>query len=361
MNEKVLVIDGAMVSRSPHVKVCLDILQRGGVDYDVIGWNRRNDELSDIPTNFFIYNHPTNDHYPPYKKIFEIYNFYKFAVDVIRKGNYQRIIIFEIANSLFFYWFLKKHYSKKYILDIRDYSPFCKYWLGNHYLNKLIRNSYRTVISSEGFKSWLPKGYDYVISHNVNTELFKVYEGACIEVFHKPIRLLTIGNIRDPYTNCEFLKAFRNDSNFRLYFVGDGLAQPTIQKCSEDNKINNVEFYGHYLKHEEPGFYKDADLINCCMDDSMVGRYLMSNRIYLSVLMRKPIICLSGSYQSSVVKQYNLGVVVTQISNLKNEVNDYIKSIDINQYEQGCSNFLKKVFEEQERYYLEILKFAKNR
>ena len=358
IKRKMLVIDGAMVSRSPHVAVYLDILDEFGIAYDVIGWNRKGDDISDLPEYFLIYDHITDDHYSPLRKVIEIFNFYRFAKNIINRSSYDGIVIFEIANSLFFYQLLKKQFKGKYIFDIRDYSPFCKLKIANFFLDKLIHNSYRTVISSKGFTAWLPSEYEYVISHNISPAMLQNYKNFEFRQFHEPVKLLTIGNLRDPDTNIAFLCGFGNNKNYAMSFVGDGYAQPLIKKISDEQHISNVTYFGHYEKKDEVEFYKQSDMINCCMDDNLTSKYLMSNRIYLAALFRKPIICIEGSYQSDIVRKYQLGIVVQNIENIEVEVRDYINTFSLMDFVMGCEKFLNVVGSEQKKYVSELKAFT---
>lgn len=351
---KILVIDGAMVSRSPHVKMYLNALDNLGIEYDVIGWNRKGDDLSDVPNNYYIYDNPTDDHYPVWRKIWEIYGFYKYFQKNLGGDEYKAVIIFEIANTILFTHFLERKYKNRYIFDIRDYSPVCKFWLARVILSKLINNSYRTVISSAGFKTWLPKCYDYLISHNIDIKYFNNLKNSPFVDFHAPLRILTIGNLRDPEINCELTRSFGNDMNFDMRFVGYGYAGQIIQKFCSNNNIANVSFHGRYKKSEEISFYEDADIINCCMGNNMLSNYLMSNRIYLAALLRKPIICIKGSYQSNIVQQYNLGCIVNNINNMKNELQEYLDRFDRIKYLNGVSLFLQMVEIDQKKYLNQI-------
>lgn len=344
---KVLVIDGAMVSRSPHVAMYLHLLEDIGVPYDVAVWNRKGDDISSLPSNFIIYNHKTEDAYPAWRKFYEIFKFYRFVKDKIRNTQYNSIVIFEIANSLFFYKYLKKHYYKRYIFDIRDYSPFCRVRLANVFLKKLIENSFATMISSKGFEDWLPKGENYIVSHNIDDSIFYKYRNNSYNPVDSKLRLLTIGNLRDPYINCGICGALGNVDTVALKFVGDGAAQPIIIEYCKEKGINNVSFYGHYQKSEEFGFYENADLINCCMENNMLSNFLMSNRIYLACLFRKPILCTRGSYQSRVIEQFGLGLVVDDFKSLRNALNDYLDGFAPDEYENCCCRFLDMVEKEQ--------------
>ena len=350
ISNKVLVIDGAMVSRSPHVAMYLHLLNKGGVDYDVAVWNRKGDKTDDIPSNYMVYNKITEDYYPAWRKLLEIYKFYRFVKNKIKNTKYNSIIIFEIANSLYFYKYLKTNYYRRYIFDIRDYSPFCKFDIANKLIKKMVSNSYATMISSEGFKSWLPEGEKYVISHNISDEIFNRYRNVRYKPFSDTIRILTIGNLRDPYINSQITGIFGNNSRYYLKFVGDGAAQPIISSYCKQHNIQNVSFYGHYQKSEEANFYMEADIINCCMEDNMLSNYLMSNRIYLSALFRKPIICNRGSYQTEIIEKYGIGVAVDDVNELKGKLEDYIKSFNATRFEENCNVFLKDVEKEQRQY-----------
>ena len=142
--------------------------------------------------------------------------------------------------------------------------------------------------------------------------------------------------------------------NFDMRFVGYGYAGQIIQKFCSNNNIANVSFHGRYKKSEEISFYEDADIINCCMGNNMLSNYLMSNRIYLAALLRKPIICIKGSYQSNIVQQYNLGCIVNNINNMKNELQEYLDRFDRIKYLNGVSLFLQMVEIDQKKYLNQI-------
>lgn len=344
---KLLVIDGAMVSRSPHVAMYLNILNKGGVQYDVAVWNRRNDDTSQLPANYIVYDHPTNDKYPAWRKIIEIYKFYRYVIKHINKSDYGCIVIFEIANTFFFYNFLKKYFKNRYIFDIRDYSPFMKLQPARVIIRKIISNSFATVISSKGFTEWLPKGMNYVISHNIDMDIYDSLIKRERVPFNDLLHILTIGNLRDPDVNCYIAKSFANDKHYHLQFVGDGLATPIISQYCRDYDIRNVTFYGHYEKKAESSFYEKADIINCFMEDNILSNYLMSNRIYLAALLQKPIICNSGSYQSSIVDKYKLGYVINPSDKPSDCLTKYISNFDSDEYSKGRNTFLSIVKEEQ--------------
>ena len=358
-NKDILIIDGAMVARSPHVATCMNILSENNITFDIIVWNRKGDDISCLPNNYIIYDHITNDSYPSWKKLIEIYQFYRFARPHIKKIKYKAIIIFEIANSFFFVNCLKRQFKNKYIFDIRDYSPFLRTHIGEWATRQLIKHSYCTVISSPGFKKWLPCDYSYIISHNIDMSIYH----SLIDQPYRPISdvvtILTIGNLRDPNINCKVALSFSNNTKYQLRFVGDGAALPVIQNFCNEHNIQNVNYFGHYEKCDEIAFYRQSDIINCCMEDNMLSNYLMSNRIYLAALLQKPILCIDGSYQSSIVQKYNLGCVVKINNNIEVSLKHYLENFDYDEYNKGRNSFLNYVREEQKKYIEQLTNIIK--
>ncbi len=347
VNKDFLVIDGALVARSPHTSMYLNILDRHNLSYDVFVWNRKGDVITDLPDNHIVYDHKTKDDYPAWKKLISIYKFYKFVKMRTETTKYKAVVIFDIANSFFFFKYLKNNYSNKYIYDIRDYSPLIRIKPARYVIKQLINNSYTTVISSNGFQKWLPPYSNYTISHNIDIDIFN----SLISTPYKPIshivEILTIGNLRDPEMNCLVAKSFANDQNFHMRFVGDGAALPKIQNFCKSQNISNVSYYGHYKKNEEVSFYQNSDIINCCMEDNMLSNYLMSNRIYLAALLQKPIICYDGSYQSYIIEKYHLGCVLRKGDDPHFSLKEYLQHFNIEEYLNGRKNFLDIVKSEQ--------------
>ena len=55
MKQKILIISGSMVHRTPHVKMYMNIFDRLGVEYDVVVWNRKGDSTDGIYSNYILY------------------------------------------------------------------------------------------------------------------------------------------------------------------------------------------------------------------------------------------------------------------------------------------------------------------
>ena len=359
MSSKVLIIVGGMVNRLPHVELYLKQYDNYSIKYDIIEWNRHNDSVTE-ENNRYIYNRKISDLSPFYVKLVEIFKFSLFVKKIIKRNRYNRIITFTIADSLFLIPFLIKKFTKKYIFDIRDYSPLCKLPFFNFILRRFINKSYATCISSNGFKHWLPKGCNYIISHNIDLSLCSSDNKCLFESSKSVLDLLTIGRLRDFESNKIIIDQLSNCNNVKMRFVGDGNAKPLLENYCKKNDCKNVYFYGFYKKEDESSFYNECDFLNICLTDNILSNYLMSNRFYLSVIHRKPMIVNEGSYQAEVCQRYGLGLVVNYKDNIMEKLQSYRNRFDSDLYEKRCNQFIYDVKKEQIIFENIILDFVKS-
>lgn len=175
--KSVLIIGDSPLSDSPYIQSYIEILEQNGIPYDLLFWNRHLDSTEQLPENYIPYNRFTDNKYPFWKRLFNIHKFACFAGKWMSKNDYAYVVVFTIAHTIFMSHSLNKQYHKKYVFDIRDYSPLCKIGYFRKRLERIIGNSAFTVISSSGFKRWLPKGdkYHYVIAHNTTKEMINKY------------------------------------------------------------------------------------------------------------------------------------------------------------------------------------------
>lgn len=343
-NQRILFILPALPDFVPYVYNYFKIAGECGRDYDVVCWNRRGDKEISLPQNYTVYNHPTSDKYSTLHKLREIYGFYRFVKGSIRGNEYHAVFTYTIADSIFFTPWLTRHYRGRYVFDIRDYSPMIDHGLTRWIIKQLLRYSAVNVISSEGFLRWLPKGFDYTVCHN--TDLDKVRQS--IENNERKesdsiLHVLTIGALRNTDANLEVIQALSNYDGVQLDFVGDGGAVPALKQYCEENEITNVSFHGRYRKNEEDGFVRQCDVMNIVLPHDSVADYLMSNRFYLSVRFRKPMVVNEGCFQAEQVRRYGIGLVIKSDENLYSRLMGYWKELDWNKYETGCQSFLEQV------------------
>lgn len=355
----VLLILASLPEDTPYAQYYIDILEKNNIRYDILGWNRKGKDYNSCK-NKFIYNKPTNDNFPFWKKLIEIYKYYKFVMHHLSHNTYSTIIIFTIQISFYMQRYLTKHYNKRYIFDIRDYSPIMKFQLGRHTIKKMLLNSALNCISSYGFKNWLPSGINYIISHNIRERL--LYTNVSFKPINtdRPVSILTIGAIRDEYSNSLIIQEFGNDSKFYLNFVGNGNALTFLKDYAKSKQITNINFHGYYKKEDESKFVEQTDFINIYLPDNILSNHLLSNRFYLALLYKKPMIVNAGCLQADLVAKYNLGIVVKKGENIKDAANNYIKNFNKNEYLSGNSVFLEIVRNEYQYFENKIVSALTN-
>ena len=126
-------------------------------------------------------------------------------------------------------------------------------------------------------------------------------------------------------------------------FSGAGPAVKELVEVADKIQAKNTVFTGRYQKADEMNIVKECNMINACMDCDVNSESLMSNRFYLSVIQRKPLMVSTGTYQSDVSKKYGLGISLSLNDNVKFEIKEYWKSLDWKQYNHSCNVFLKVV------------------
>ncbi|MBO0592813.1 hypothetical protein I2486_15520 [Cellulophaga sp. E16_2] len=337
---------------APYLKYYIDILANQEVEFDLYTWNRSNTEEDEcIAFN----NNSSNRN--PFSLIKDYINFKNFLIKNLKKNNYNSIIVFSCQLGIFLKPFLEKKYRDNYILDIRDYSTTISYFK-NRFSN-LVSNASEVFISSEGFKEWLPKEKEYIMSHNLDSKLLSNHRNTNVEKEYfnrKPLNIDTIGAIRDFESNMSIIDTLKNNENFYLNFYGEGNAASLLRRNTKN--INNVSFHGYYKKKDELPLLKETDFINIILNDNTQSKFLTSNRLYLSALLKIPCIIIEKNIeQFKIVQKYNLGIIVKNSNEIPLKIEKFIGSFNQTEYVKNCLLFLDKVKKDQEIFNQKIIQF----
>ena len=265
--------------------------------------------------------------------------------------------MFTIQLGHFLKKYLIKNFAGRYILDIRDFNKIISF----SDFTPLIESSYSCVISSPGFKEWLPSNGKYVINHNTiissQDEIINIEEPD----FNAPINILTIGILRHWRANIDFVRHLENNNRYNLVFHGEGNINERLKKYIEKHKINNVKINGRYKKEEEEIIYKSTNLVNISLyDDNINCRTLLTNRLYNSVFYGKPIIAISGTYQANIINKYGIGLVLNSLDKLDAQIDEYINTFSCEIYNKGRIEFFKDVINENDLFRSTVREFLRN-
>ena len=343
---KVALLLPAEPEKAPYIQYYIDVFKEKGIEYDVIAWNRSGNNPK-VLERLIMYEAPSPDTLSNIKKVRGFWGFKQFVEKTVRQKQYDRLVVHTIMLAVFMSPFLKRYYGGKYILDIRDECSL--YGIMKLRLPVLLKYSFCNVISSWGFKTWLPEA-EYVISHNIGFRWKEKMNMPAPDSFfhHQPLDILTIGQIRHFDGNRVLIDELGNRGNMKMHFAGDGVDVPRLVEYCIEKKINNVAFSGRYLKENEDDIVSTSDFVNILLPQTRVQQ-AMANRFYLAILNYKPVIVNAESIQAEYVRKYGLGIVWELGTSLKNAIEDYIARFDIEQFLDGrrklCETLMKDVMQ----------------
>lgn len=327
----------------PYVSNYSRILDKEGSEYEIISWNRANKEERGIQYN---------------KKettrsllgvLWSYFNFAGFVKRTLLAGEYDKVVVFSPQLAIFLGGFLKRHYKGRFIVDYRDLSIEQKPLFGKLF-KSVLRNSYANVISSPGFKNYLPTGIDYVVCHNFNEELVKqALQDKAEPYTGKNIRVLTIGALRKDM-NIEVIDALGNVDGVELSFVGKGVSSDYLESYVKEKGYDNISFTGYYRKEDEASIIKSNTFINIVYPLIPSHISALSNRFYNSLIHKRPMIVTKNTIQGDYAEKYGVGLVVENCNSLSKQLMVYRKGLDFSNYTCQCNLLLKIFLEDNKKF-----------
>ncbi len=246
-------------------------------------------------------------------KIFKFYSFFKFVKKKLRTGKYDRIVILGTYSLLTFFLqpYLTSAFANRYWLDIRDYTYEHLPWFYRRE-EKLIHSAYKTVISSDGYKVFLPEA-QYEMAHNADDSAIEQYLNSVPSepdpAQKHPIRISFIGNVRYLEQNTKLLQAFANDNRFLLKYFGSN--SDKIAQIAKENSIANVLCEGRFPHEKTAGYYQKTDIINNLYgNDSVELTTAISNKFYFACAFEKPILVCPGTHMEKISTENGLGFAI---------------------------------------------------
>lgn len=350
---KVAIIIPSVHWNCPYADIYARIFEDHGVDYDIISFNRKLDK-EDTKYHF---DYGLKNSSGTFKKLIANIRYCSFVKGILKKENYNRVVVFSSQLGIGLLSTLQNKYKGKYIFDYRDLS--IEQRLKNPFI-KLLDGSYMNVISSPGFMRALPQGYDYNICHNFN---LTVAEKAVHEELGEGWRdgkkhILTIGGIRDYEANVKVIDAIKENDAYSLSFVGRGESSEPLSNYCKENGVNNVSFVGFYKKEEEAGYIKAADFINIFYPRKLSHDTAVSNRFYNSLIYKKPMITTADTTQGDYAANYKIGIALEDCTDLINQLEKFQKENDFASYSKRCNELLSSFIAEQRLFEKRVLDFV---
>ncbi len=345
---KILIIGFAKVKYMPYLNLYLDTLNREKNDIHLVYWNRdlKDEDLSRLEgITLHEFRRYQEDDVNKLSKITSFIAFKNFAEGVLEES-FDFVITLHSLCSVLLSDIIVKQYKNKYIFDYRDYT----YENISAYKKKidlLVKNSYKTFVSSDAFREYLPKETDKVLTScnfskkdlAENAEFADIKKGATLRISYW-------GLIRNEKINIEIIKKLANDSRFSLHYHGrEQAVAKKLRAYAKENGINNVFFYGEYNPEDKKKFVSQTDIIHNVFDDKAMC-YAVSNKFYDGVIYRKPLLCFADSYMGKMSTESKVGWAINPYDDdFADRIYELYFTMDKCSYERSCSAMVEKAVE----------------
>ncbi len=338
----------------PYVSIYTQLLDELSIEYELVSWNRAGVKETGYQFEYQLTSR---------NRFSLLWAYYKFSFFVKKKvieRGYDKLIVFTPQSGIFLARFLQKRFNGNYIFDYRDLSieqiPLFK-----KPFRMLLSHSCLNVISSPGFKKYLPDGFDYLLSHNfdINDVRNSIEQQDFSELQSSTISVLTIGGIRDFESNVLVENALANKPNVNLFFVGRGPSAGELEEHAKYLKANNIFFKGYYPKEEEKNYIEKCTFLNIFYPRRPSHDSALSNRFYNSLIYRRPMIVTADTTQGDYVEKYGLGLAIDSCENLDGKMRSFINSFSMETYDNNCRQLLSSFLKDYETFREKLVSFLK--
>ncbi len=331
--------------------------------FDIIYWDKCGFPEDCGAENYFRHEGIVATNASKKQKILKYYGFFKYVNRILRQNDYKKLIIFPTQVSWLILGKLKGRYKNRYLLDIRDYAGENKPLI-RKLTAKAVKNARLCSITSDAYKAFLPKGIDYLVSHNVqeiDKGLVELYRNRTKKNVSSGDRIVLsfIGTVRFIDNLKELIKRFSGDNRFLLRFIGRGSDE--LKSFVEENGYDNVELVGQFERSELAKFYFDTDIaINLYGNANPYLDYALSNKLYSAAIMGMPILVSPKTYMAKVSEKYGFGYAADVLDEkLADRVFAYYEGLSLEELHQNCDAFMEEVKKDEKKYAYALTEFLK--
>lgn len=350
---KILIVGFAKIKYMPYLNLYLENIDRKKNDVHLLYWNRDLiDEDTSKMENLTLHEFRCfqEDEVSKLSKIKSFELFGQFARRVM-KEKFDFVIVMHSLPGVILHHQLIKSFKNRYIFDYRDftYEDIKPYKLIIH---SLVNNSYKTFVSSDAFRKYLPeKGDKILTSHNVVPSDIRASQNEeKIECDSSRIRVGFWGFIRQEDLNRKIIEKFSQDNRFELHYYGrEQQTARDLKVYVKDNGIQNVFFHGEYNPNDKVNIVRNTDIIHNIYDDKAT-RLAMGNKYYDGVVFKKPQICMEGSFMGACAEESGVGYQANPYSNrFTQDIYEYFSNLDTAEFSGSCEAEKKRILEENKK------------
>lgn len=340
----------------PFIDDYITISLGEGYECELIYWNRQGEKETYGDLQCFSYDVTMKSNANIVVKLIRMLGFGRYSKNIIKSRKYDKVIILTTVPAIFISGFLMNSYNKNYILDIRDYSyEHIKIFYNR--LAQVMKHSGLTIISSPGFKEFLPPS-DLKLTHN-SAYLDRTDRYEFTKTQSDKLIIGFMGVVRYVDQILLFIDTIGNHNQIEFHLYGDGEGALDIQTYCTNNNIENVTLHGKYLACEKDAIIQNCDIIyNCYGNNTKEVQYALSNKLYDALFYKKPILVNSKTIMQSYSEGINF-IYHHDNHNFVNELLSWYSSIDQVEFTERCECLLNQVNEECKIYRNSVSTFLK--
>ena len=348
---KILIIGFAKIKYMPYLNLYLENLDRKKNQIHLVYWNRdlKGEDLSCLQNitlhEFSCYQ---EDDVSKITKIGSFLKFRKFVRPILN-DDFDFVVVLHSLPGIILFKELMRKYKNRYIFDFKDFTyenlkPY------RYRIHSLVKNSYKTFVSSDAFRRFLPvvEKDKILTSHNIIASENYASENN-IEKADK-IRISFWGFIREEKVNKRIIDAISDDKRFALHYYGreQNIAE-RLKKYAEEKKCDNVFFHGEYNPKDRYEIIKNTDVIhNIFTEENML--YAMSNKYYDGIKFEIPQIVYKGSFMAQIAEGRGTGKGLDPYSSdFTQKIYDFYVNSDRVTFTENCREEMKRVSQENEK------------
>ena len=211
----------------------------------------------------------------------------------------------------------------------------------------IIKKSYRTVLTSDGFKFYLNKKNKsksnlnnlIVIPNKLPKEIVSYQRKVSLFKTVNNLKFGFVGILRYPKTVLSFVKTIgKKFPNHQFVFYGGGVLTNDFLKLAE--KYPNLYYKGEFKNPDDlEMIYNSFDIQLACYDiNSLNVKLAEPNKLYDSIYFGNPILVTKGTFLGSKVESLGIGFTLQDFT--EKGIEEFILNLDVNKLNKARENML---------------------
>ena len=166
--KKIAILCAANIKHMTLISLYTERLVASGQDFDIIYIDKYHEaEKYEGAKKIFRYELFLKPNWTFTRKLIAYWGFRKYAIDVVKKENYDFIIVWNEFTAFMFEDYLRCNFQNRYCVNIRD-ENYNHIALIQYRYKRVLEKSCFNTISSDRFRSIFPKGeYLFVQSYKI--------------------------------------------------------------------------------------------------------------------------------------------------------------------------------------------------